>query len=273
MAYLVYRTAAEHADDRQLTEPYLVVLKGLYLRIRPFFCNLMGMKFSLFFLALLFTACRLFGQSYSHIEEAASNPFLNDANGRPLYLVSNYTIEGSPYFIDEYKAAQLVAMKGTVYNNVKVKINLVDRLIQYIGADGKEMITDIPVKKLVFADPSGGSNAVVLESFYQAMNVPGAAIYQVLDSGSVKLLKKIVVNSRDEKKYGNAGTTRVFEKKETYYSMDSSGSIKKLEKGKAAMLDLFAAMRDALAAFIDQQHLGCRSEQDYKAVFRFCNSF
>lgn len=179
----------------------------------------------IFSLLLLLTSCRLLCQSYAHIEEASSNPFLNDANGRPLYLLSNYIIEGSPYFLDEYRLAQLVAVKETVYNNVKVKINMVERVIQYLGADGKEMITAIPVRKLVFADSAGGRNAVVLESFSSALNVPGAAVYQVLDSGSIQLLKKIIINSRDEKKYGNAGTTRVYERKETYYSM-AGGNIK-----------------------------------------------
>lgn len=226
-----------------------------------------------FSLLLLLTGYGLFCQSYAHIEEASSNPFLNDANGRPLYLVSNYTIEGSPYFMDEYHIAQLQSVKGTLYSNVKVKFNLVDRVIQYIGADGKEMITDIPVKKMIFTDPAAGGSAVVLESFSTALNMPGAGIYQVLDTGHIKLLKKIIMNSRDEKKYGSAGTTRIFERKEVYYFMDGSSEIKKLEKGKAAMLSLFTARRDAVAAFIEEQQLACRSEQDYRKLFHFYNSF
>lgn len=225
---------------------------------------------TLFTLLLLLAGGRLFCQSYSHIEEASSNPFLSDANGRPLYLLSNYTVEGSPYFMDEYQTAQLITVEGTVYKNVKVKINIVDRVVQYLAADGKEMVTDIPVKRLLFTGPDGGTD-IILESFLTALNAPGAGIYQVLDTGKIKLLKKIVINSRDEKKYGNAGITRVFERKETYYAANGS-YITKLEKGKAAMLDLFSHQKDTLSAFIDARQLSCRSEQDYRAVFRFCNS-
>jgi len=88
--------------------------------------------------------------------------FKNDAKGRPLYLTVNFATEGSPYFAEDYQPAQLTIMGGAVYNNVKVKLNLLDHLVQYLQPDGREMITEMPVQKIKFLN-SGNSFCKVSE--------------------------------------------------------------------------------------------------------------
>lgn len=194
--------------------------------------------------------------------------FKDDARGRPLYMTVNVASEGSPYFEEEYQVAQLTIMGGAVYNNVRVKINLVDRLVQYLAPDGREMVTEMPVQKIQFIK----RNDILLQGFPGPLNMPNADIYQVLDTGYCKLLKKITVIFRDSKSYNDAAVTRVFERKESFYSLKKNGDLKKLEKGKAAMLNLFNEKKEMVAAFIDQHHLNCKSEADYKQLFAFYNS-
>lgn len=194
--------------------------------------------------------------------------FKNDAKGRPLYLTVNFATEGSPYFAEDYQPAQLTIMGGAVYNNVKVKLNLLDHLVQYLQPDGREMITEMPVQKIKFLN----SGNIILQSFGGPLNMAGADIYQVLDTGHIQLLKKITIAFRDSQNYNEASTTRIFEHKESYYSLTGSGELKKLEKGRGAILELFRLKKDAVASFIDQGHLNCKSEADYKALFSFYNS-
>jgi hypothetical protein len=201
--------------------------------------------------------------------------FKNDAYGRPLYLATSFPTEGTPYYSDNYYAAQITAMNGNVYAGIKVKINLVDHFIQYMSPDGKEMITDMPVKKIAFANipvDNGGYENVTLQSFAGALNDRDAVIYEVLDSGKISLLKKITVIYRDDKKYSEASTTRIYERKEAWCFLDTKGQIKKLEKGKSAMLEVFNDNKDKVASFIDQHKLTCRSGADYKNIFRFYNT-
>ena len=200
--------------------------------------------------------------------------FKNDAYGRPLYLKTDFPTEGSPYFIDEYYLANITAANGNVYSNVKVKVNLLDHFVQYLSEDGKEMITDMPVKKIEFKnipDENGVISNVLLTSYPGVLNSPGAAVYQMLDSGKVCLLKKITISFRDDKKYNEASTTRIFERREVYFSLAPGGQAKKIEKGKAAMLELFSDDKDKIALFIDQHNLNCRSEASIKEIFKFYN--
>ena len=61
---------------------------------------------------------------------AQQNPFMNDANGRPLYWGANYVPDGTPYFHEQYNWADITTLKGTVYKDVRVKYNLLDRVVQ-----------------------------------------------------------------------------------------------------------------------------------------------
>ncbi|MEO5683432.1 MAG: hypothetical protein ABIQ88_12365 [Chitinophagaceae bacterium] len=200
--------------------------------------------------------------------------FRNDAYGRPLYLLPNFKSEGSPNYSDDYHIAAVTLENGKVYNNLSIKLNLVTHTVQYLE-DGKEMVTTAPVKKIMFInlpDEDGFRRNVQLETFTSALNAPDAAVFEVLDTGKIKLVKKITITYRDDRKYNEAATTRIFERKEIYYSVDESAQPKRIEKGKSALLTIFPDNRDKVASFIDQQKLSCRTEADFKRIFSFYNS-
>lgn len=214
----------------------------------------------------------MFAAAYS--QQEASNPFMSDGNGKPLFLKVNYTVEGSPFVFDDYRSATIIAQNGTAYNNVKTKFNLADRSLQYLDASGQEMVTNIPVKKIIFLKSTATSNAlqdIVLESFSGALNKPGEPVYQVLNEGKARLLKKITVSYRDEKKYGEANMTRIFDRKEQLCLLTPSGEIKKMEKGAEFITNLLPDKKADVASFIQQNKLACRSEEEMLAVLNFYN--
>ncbi|WP_315821655.1 hypothetical protein [Paraflavitalea speifideaquila] len=104
-----------------------------------------------------------------------SNPFLNDANGRPMYMQTSYRSEGSPYYHEQYSLAEITSVAGKVYSNVNVKINIQTNEVLYMSADGKEMITTMPVKRIRFIGFMSEQGAAdrILESFGQPLNTTG----------------------------------------------------------------------------------------------------
>lgn len=228
------------------------------------------MKKSLLLLAVIIVA-NVHAQSYSHVGESNGNPFLTDVNGRPLVIPSNYSTEGSPYFLNDYRPARIVLMDGKTYSNVKVKYNIAERLVQYLDKDGKEMIADKPVRSLVLQVPEAGET-FVLESAGQALNSAGAAVYQVLDSGSVRLLKKIVISSRDDKPYTSASTIHVFDRKESFFYQRPGQQPQKLERSKSFVAGLFKERDAQLIAYAENNHINFKDEQDLTLLFRFGNN-
>lgn len=228
------------------------------------------MKKPFLLLAAMFVA-HVQAQSYSHVGESNGNPFLSDVNGRPLSIPSNYTTEGSPYFLNDYHPARIVLMDGKTYSNVKVKYNVAERLVQYLDKDGKEMVADKPVRSLVLQLPEDGSS-FVLESAGQALNTTGATVYQVLDSGSVRLLKKIVITSREDKPYTSASTIHVFDRKESLFYQTPGGQPQKLERNKSFVSGLFKDRYAQLVAYAENNHLNFKDEQDLTLLFRYGNA-
>ncbi len=201
--------------------------------------------------------------------------FMNDANGRPLFMQTNYTAEGSPYFNEEYMVVEITTPDGAAYTNVRIKINLADHIIQYMNREGREMITDMPVKQVKFTQyvfEDGQLGELTLASYGTPINAADTRVYQVVSSGKITLLKSIAISWRDEKKYGSASITRIFERKEAYSVLLPDGKIKRLEKGRTAILALFPDRQKEVALFIEQNKLKCNSGKDYEKLFRFYNT-
>src|SRR6185436_17708883 len=165
----------------------------------------------LILLIILISSTKLSSQSRTPVE-SGPNPLLADMSGKPLYLQENYIAEGSPYFPDQYQFAEITLVCGKVYRDIQVKVNIMENKVLYLDEDNKEMITTSPIKRIKFYSISAedGSNTV-LESFNGGLNMDKTPIYQVLDSGTYTLLKKIVVTYRDNKGYGQSLVTRTFE--------------------------------------------------------------
>ncbi|MDE3249111.1 MAG: hypothetical protein KGO82_10650 [Bacteroidota bacterium] len=228
------------------------------------------MKKTLLLLAVVIVA-NADAQSYSHVGESNGNPFLSDVNGRPLLIAANYATEGSPFFLNDYRPARIVLMDGKSYSNVKVKYNVAERLVQYLDKDGKEMIADKLVRTLELRTPETGEN-FLLESAGQALNSTGATVYQVLDSGSVRLLKKIVITSREDKPYTSASTIHVFDRKESLFYQTPGGQPQKLERNKSFVSGLFKDRYAQLVAYAENNHINFKDEQDLTLLFRYGNA-
>jgi hypothetical protein len=204
----------------------------------------------------------------------AQNPFMDDANGRPLYLRTSYSGEGSPYFSETYNEAEVTGADGKLYRNVRVKINLLDNEVLYLDAAGKEMIATMPIQKirlLGFIDATGVSDKV-LKSNGQSLNTPNAPVYEVMDSGRCVLLKQVKVTFKDEKRYNEASVTRVFKRIESYFVLMAGGKLQKLGQGKEDVLAILKDKEALVRAFIDMNNLKCRRAEDYKQVFGYYNS-
>ncbi|MEO8406393.1 MAG: hypothetical protein ABI480_17415 [Chitinophagaceae bacterium] len=205
---------------------------------------------------------------------AQNNPFMNDGNGRPLYIKTTYVADGSPYLFDEYNFAEITSVSGIVYRQVRVKLNMVDNQVQYMSDKGEELVANLLIRKVKFlsaVDEDQKHVEITVESFGEALNSSGSVIYQVIDSGKVMLLKKTAITTRDEKKYGEATITRHFEKVQSDY-LFINHEMKKIEKGKSFFLDTLIDKRKEVEAFIDQNKLKCKSKDDYKKIIAYYNS-
>jgi hypothetical protein len=230
--------------------------------------------FLLFFNLLALTVTTLFSQSNAGVTNYSNaQQFMNDANGRPMYMHAEYAVEGSPFFSNDYCTANLKLRKGKTYNGIKVKLNLQENLVIYDAGDGKEMIATSPIEKIEFFNCNDATKSKVLVTGYPAIDKQDVSgFYILMDSGSVQLLKHISVNYRDTKYYGDPNMTRVFEQKETYYAYSADKGMMRLSKDNNLVLTVFNNRKQELAKFIAANDLKCKREEDLVKVFAYYNS-
>jgi len=199
--------------------------------------------------------------------------FMNDAYGRPLYMHTEYAVEGTPFFSNEYCSANLKIRKGKSYTGIKVKLNLQENLVIYDAGDGNEMAAVTPVERIEFLNCNDASKNKVLISGYPPVDKQDvSSFYVLLDSGSVQLLKNISVTYRDTKYYGSTNTTRIFEQKENYYAYSAEKGITRLSKENSAVLAVFNSKKSELSKFIAANDLKCKREDDLVKLFRYYNT-
>ncbi len=199
--------------------------------------------------------------------------FMSDANGRPLYMHTEYEVEGTPFYQDEYCLATIKLRKGKSYHNIRVKLNLFTNRVIYEDNDGKEMEATTPIDRIEFMHCTDASKNKILVSGYPPVDELNEEQYYVLvDSGKATLLKYIQVLYRDTKFYGKANTTRVFEQKESYYIYVPGKGMQKLTKDNDAVIAALPAKKNEVARYITSNNLKCRREEDLKKVFAWYNS-
>lgn len=218
-----------------------------------------------------------YSQDYFKQNMGGGNSFASDANGRPMYQITEYKAEGSPYFYEEYCLAEITSMRGKVYTDVKIKLNIQDNLVLYMLDDGKEMIASTPLQKIKFyATIQAGiaHGETILQSINTSINVQGAPVYQLLVDGPARLYKQITVTYNDNKGYGESTITRVFTKNEKLYALipGDNSSLQKIEKNKTTIAALFGSKKDQVISYIEKQKLDYKKESGLAEIFRFYNS-
>jgi hypothetical protein len=199
--------------------------------------------------------------------------FMNDANGRPLYMHSEYEVEGDPFYHPEFCTANIKIRKGKTYKEIRVKLNLFTNHLIFDGGDGKEMEATVPVERIEFTGcPDKDKNRILVNGYPPVDGLTEEQYYVLLDTGKLSLLKYIQVIYRDTKYYGKVNTTRVFEQKPFYYVYEAGKGMQKLAKNKDAVLALLASDKENIQPYIDVNKLNCRKEEDLLKVFGYYNT-
>jgi hypothetical protein len=198
--------------------------------------------------------------------------FMNDANGRPILLHTEYEIEGSPFYTDTYCTARLTIRNGKTYQDVPVKINLLTKTLLYKDAKGNEMESTSPVDRVEWTACGEDQRTIVVVSGFPAVDAQDEKdFYLQLDSGKVQLLKYVEILYHDVKPYGSPNTKRVFERKERYYVYRPGSGLQRLTNSVASVLQLLHDQRAAVSKYISQNNLRCRKEQELLQVFSYYN--
>ena len=180
------------------------------------------------------------------------------------------TVEGSPFFRDEWLNTAMLMPSGVQYTNVSARLDLMANQVYYLDTRKNEFIAQAPIRELAITDALGRRYRFVHSRYIDA---PGLkeGWYQQLSDGTATLYKYYDKIVSSQKPYGSATEEQTIHTKEKYI-MVHDGKFYELKKLRDVP-NLFPAKKEALQSFVAGKELGGLSgDEKYIALVRYYNS-
>jgi hypothetical protein len=114
--------------------------------------------------------------------------FMVDLKGEVLVNKYSKVTEGSPFFSDDWLKGKFIGTDGKLYDNLAIKLDLVENDIYFLNDQAKEMILKTPVNYLHLSNPMTGQSFSFIKTDLLCQSNP-KTWFQVLDTGKAWLLK------------------------------------------------------------------------------------
>jgi hypothetical protein len=195
--------------------------------------------------------------------------FMVDANGRLLTSNANLNEEGSPYFSKEFLEGSVTILKGKTYHGLQLKVNFYTNEVVFLDSEGNEMVVAQPVERVELNSPKG--KKIFRTGYNNFDGHDNAVFYEVLDSGTVSILKYTEVKFSERQPYPNARFIRTYRDRVLYY-IAKGADLQKAPKSVEEVALLFDKQREQINTFIKKEQLKLKKEDDMIKLFHYANS-
>jgi hypothetical protein len=180
-------------------------------------------------------------------------------------------VAGTPYFSETWMRAQLEMERGTIYQRILVRLDLMANELQYVGPNGTELIATTPVKTVTLKDSITQKEYKFVNSvFLQLSKDMEHGWYQQLTSGTATLYKKAQKSIKEDKPYGSATVEQTINTYSQYY-IDIKSSLTLIKKIKE-IPDLLKDKKDELVKYISSHKLSGKTDEDYIELVTYYNT-
>jgi|SanBayMetagenome_1026888.scaffolds.fasta_scaffold24766_2 hypothetical protein len=195
----------------------------------------------------------------------------NSNSGRLPYA----SIKGSPFYVDQFRPADLFGANGKYSGRMQVKLNMASQEVYFIGEKDNEYVAPSSFSKrvVIFSDNAGKDTLAIFERNIPGMqlnNRPIADYVEEMVDGKVKLYKytKRYVASADSmfgtlKRYYFANTVH-------YFLSDEKDVLLIKKMNLSGIADLLGD-RGTVLKWAEQNRLNPKREEDLIALIRRWN--
>lgn len=199
------------------------------------------------------------------------NVALRAVGGEPVLGVKVIrTVEGSPYFRNEWMNTSVFLTSGAQYKNFQGRLNLLDGALYYLNTKKEEFSTQSLIREIAFRDAEGQ-----VYRFVHSRHISVAGLkegwYQLLADGKAVLYKYYDKTVSVQKPYGSATEEQTIRTREKYFVVQDN-TVYELKKLKDAP-DVLPVKKEELKAFLSSKDLeGLTPEAKYRALIQYYNT-
>lgn len=199
------------------------------------------------------------------------NMALRAVGGEPIFSTRVIrTVEGSPYFRNEWLTTSVFLTSGVQYTNFRGRLNLVDGSLYYLNAKDEEFAAQASIREIAFRDAGGQVYRFVHSRHIGARGLK-EGWYERLTDGKAILYKLYDKVASTNKPYGSATEEQTIRTYEKYFVVQDNTAyeLKKLKDAPAVL----PVGKEQLKAFLTGKGPeGASTEEKFKALMRYYNS-
>jgi hypothetical protein len=174
--------------------------------------------------------------------------------------------DGSPFFNDSWSKAKLVSKDGKVYQDITVKLDLLENRVHYKDSSGKELVIGTPLREL-HLQQTNAKNTLFISG--DILPNPRTGWYMLLVNDTLTLLKWFTKTFEQHTSYGSA-TEYTIKTQEHYlvYLKDQAFEIKKpVDFGK-----VLPALKAEIDAAIKRMNNNLSKDEQLTTIATYCNT-
>jgi hypothetical protein len=229
------------------------------------------------FTLILFITCTAQAQRVIDISSSDANASyseqLSNFVGGTIFPIDKYIKikEGTPYYDNEWSTGTLIVGTGTAYQNLQLKLDLLNHEVHYKDADNREMILSVPFKVVILH--AGGLDARTFipgKAWAEADKKLADSWLQVLVNDKVSLLLDLRKKLTETQGYSSATTEQSISDSYVYF-VQKSGQMNRVTKW-SQLLDLLADKKTEVGRFVRENHLTGDAPLEYTQVVAYYNT-
>ena len=201
--------------------------------------------------------------------------FIEEVLGKPLSPTANNDISGSPFIYEKWKSATIKLKDGREFENVSIRINILNQTVHYLSSNGKEYVAaNGIVSEIQLLDTAINGDLkthIYRNGFTSIDNNNENTFYEIIAEGKAELLLYKKVKLTETESLGTNVPDRQYAPVQEYY-VYVADTMNKCKKSSSFFSNLFDDKKDLVTQYIDQQHLKFKSENDLKLVVDYYNS-
>ncbi len=178
---------------------------------------------------------------------------------------------GSPYLSESWMKGTIVTPAGTQFDNLRLKVDLIDNSVIYLNPKGEEMICVAPLNKIALRDTVTGKTYLLENTDVVSGYSGDKGWLELLSGGKLSLYKQTSKSVTESKAYGSSITEQRIRANEKY--LVSIGGVMTRVKKIKEIADLVPGdKRQKLLDQIEKEKWSGKKEGDYIKTVEYYNS-
>ncbi|MFL9485258.1 hypothetical protein ACI6Q2_20920 [Chitinophagaceae bacterium LWZ2-11] len=204
------------------------------------------------------------------IANGQENPNGQLINRGTVYVKESTQVEGSPFLFENWMHGIVVVDGGKMYNVSQLKFDENKNKFVYNEKDTIYELSNVASSVVLYPSYPDTSKKMIFKKGFQSNGIFSNDFVEVLAEGKITMLKQSGKNIIEYSDYGSSGKVRKYVDVKRYLILQNN-KYTTVSLGKKVFETLVPDKQAEMAAFVKQNNLSGKSEEDWAKYLNYYN--